>query len=80
MNKKLPKLNIKAYPQNAAKNFSYLKIIIFIIVSLGLSAALAWSAKGYTGTALTFSLFAFILIFLYALLNIWALIIKIRDK
>lgn len=76
------RLDVMNYPSNAANNFSFLKLIIFTCVSLILTIALLVNTinQGYTGKALVFTSLAFLLIFGYSILNIIALIIKIKNK
>lgn len=77
---KRQQLNIKDYTKNAAKYFSYKKLIIFIIVSLLLTILLAISIfkSEYEGVGLIFSTIVLALIFGYTILNIVALITKIK--
>ena len=76
------KLNIQDYTKNAAKKFSYVKLIIFTIISLALTILLLISAlqSNYQGIAFIFTGLVFILIFGYTILNISALIKKIKNS
>lgn len=78
---KKQKLNIKDYSKNAAKNFSYRRLIIYTILSLTLTILLAISAiqSKYEGKALFFVFIAFIMIAGYTILNIIALINKTKE-
>lgn len=75
-------LDIKNYPQNAAKNFPLSRIIFYTCFSVLLTVLLAITTikAGYTGKALLFSGIAFILILGYSVLNIMALIIKLKNE
>lgn len=74
-------INLADYTKNAAKHFSFLKLIIFIVVSLALTAALVYSCvkEKYQGIALIFTSIAFIMIAGYAILNIMALFRKLKE-
>ena len=76
------RLNIKDYTKNAAKNFSLTKLIIFVALSLTLTIMLFVTSLqyDYQGVALLFTGLAFILILGYTILNISALIKKIKDS
>lgn len=75
------RLDIKGYPENAAKNFSLTRIIMYTAFSLMLTIALLVTSirANYQGKALLFTGLAFILIFGFTILNIQALIKKIKD-
>lgn len=75
-------LNIKDYPENAAKNFSMTRLITFTVVSIVLTIMLLVSIiqNGYQGKALVFTGLAFLCILGYSILNILALIIKTKNK
>lgn len=75
-------LDIKGYPENAAKNFSFMRIIIYTILSLILTLALFISTlqSNYQGIALLFTAIAFTLILGFTILNIKALIIKTKKS
>lgn len=74
-------LDIKGYPENAAKNFSFTRIIIYTAFSLILTMALLITTiqSNYEGTALLFTAIAFALILGFTILNIKALILKYKD-
>ncbi|GEM_PF-5118432 len=83
MKKKAPKpLNIKDYTKNAAKNFSMTRLIIYTAFSLLLTVLLLVTTiqYGYTGKALMFTLIALLAIAAYTVLNVIALITKIRNS
>lgn len=73
-------LNIKGYPKNAAKNFSLTKLIIFTAFSLLLTIMLAVTTYqyDYAGTALLFTSIAFFLIAGFTVLNVLAIIYKLK--
>ena len=75
-------LDIKGYPENAAKNFSFTRIIIYTAFSLMLTIALFINTiqSNYQGTALLFTAIAFALILGFTILNIKALIIKTKKS
>lgn len=75
------KLNIQDYSNNAAKNFSLTRIAIYTAISLILTILLGINLvqSNYQGKALLFTGVAFICILGYTLLNISALIKKIKD-
>lgn len=75
-------LDIKGYPQNAAKNFSFTRILIYTAFSLILTIALFITTlqSNYQGTALLFTGIAFVLIVGFTILNIKALIIKVKES
>ena len=74
-------LNIKDYTKNAAKNFTYGRLFIYLAISLALTILLILSIvkSKYTGKALLFSSLALIMIAAYTILNIVALIKKIKN-
>ena len=74
-------LDIQGYPENAAKNFSITRIIIYTMFSLLLTVALFITSiqSNYEGTALLFTSAAFVLILGFTFLNIKALILKIKE-
>jgi len=78
--KKKPKLNIKDYPKNAAENFSLGRLVTYTLISLALTIMLALTSKGYEGKAMIFTGVAFFMIAGYTLLNIKALIIKLKER
>lgn len=73
-------LNVKDYSKNAAKNFSITRLIIYTLFSLFLTIMLLITSiqYKYEGKALFFTGIAFVLIFGYTILNIKALIIKLK--
>ena len=76
-------LNIKDYTKNAAKNFTYGRLFIYLAISLALTILLILSIikNQYTGKALLFSSLALLMIAVYTILNVIALIKKSRyDK
>ena len=75
-------LDIQGYPENAAKNFSITRIIIYTAFSLILTIALFVNTvqSNYQGMALLFTGVAFVLILGFTILNIKALIIKIKES
>lgn len=75
-------LDIQGYPKNAARNFSLIRIIIYIIISLVLTIALFITTiqNNYQGMALLFTGLAFVFILGFTLLNFKALIIKIQES
>jgi len=75
-----PKLNIKNYPENAANNFTLGRIVVYTLISLALSILLVITSFGYEGKAMIFTGIAFFMIAGYTILNIKALIIKIKDR
>jgi len=76
------RLNIAGYCDNAAEKFSYLKLSLFTLFSLGLSALLINEIikNNYQGKALLFSSIALLLIVGYFILNVIALFKKITKK
>ena len=81
MKKKKPNLNIAGYADNAARNFSYKRLIIYTIISLVLTILLIVSAvkAKYTGRALIFTSIVIVIIAGYTTLNIVALIKKSQN-
>jgi len=77
-NKKIPKIHVLDYVDNAANNLSYARLIIYSIVSLFLTVILALNIykEGYEGNAFVFSSIALCLIAAYALMNIVAIFKK----
>lgn len=75
-------LNVKDYVKNAAKHFSFTRLFIYLFVSLALTIGLLLSIlKGqYEGVALTFSMIALLLIAGYSVMNILAIVKKIKEK
>lgn len=75
-------LNIPGYVDNAAKNFSYKRLIIYTVISLVLTILLAISAykEHYTGRALIFTSIVTVIIAGYTTLNIMALIKKTQKN
>lgn len=75
------KLDIQGYPKNAAKNFSLTKIAVYTTISFILTIALFINSlqSNYQGMALLFTGAAFILILGFTILNLKALIIKIKE-
>ena len=75
-------LNINGYVDNATKKFSMKRIIIYTVISLVLTVLLTinFVQENYEGRALLFTGVALILILGYTILNIKALIKKIKDK
>lgn len=73
-------LNIKGYPKNAAKNFSLTKLIVYTAISLLLTIMLLVTTiqYDYAGTALLFTSIAFFLIAGYTVLNVLAIIEKLK--
>lgn len=76
------RLNIVGYCDNAAQKFSYLKLIIFILVCIALALLLFNDIikQNYQGKALLFSAIALTVIVAYLILNIIALIKKIKVR
>lgn len=76
------KLDTSGYAENAAKNFSLTRIIIFTAFSLLLTILLLVTSLQYQyeGTALLFTGLAFFAILGYTILNIKALILKIKKS
>jgi len=75
------KLDIIGYPDNAANNFSWTRLIAYTVFSIILSVLLIITTIGYQyeGKALTFSIIGILLIVGYSILNILAIIKKIRN-
>lgn len=75
------RLDVKGYPENAARNFSFTRIIIYTAFSLILTIALLITTvqSNYQGTALLFTAIAFALILGFTILNIKALILKYKE-
>ena len=75
------RLDVKGYPENAARNFSFTRIIIYTAFSLILTIALLITTvqSNYQGTALLFTAIAFVLILGFTILNIKALILKYKE-
>lgn len=76
------RLNVADYSKNAAKNFSFYKLLTITLISIVLTIMLLVTSLqyNYQGKALLFVGIAFMLIFGYSILNIQALLIKIRNK
>ena len=74
-------LNIKDYTKNAARYFSYTRLIIYTVLSLVLTIALIISMVQYQyqGAAFLFNAVALFMIAGYFFLNIKALITKYKD-
>ena len=75
------RLDVKGYPENAARNFSFTRIIIYTAFSLILTIALLITTvqSNYQGTALLFTAIAFALILGFTIFNIKALILKYKE-
>lgn len=76
------RLDIAGYAENAAKNFSLTRIIVFTLLSLVLTILLLVTSiqAQYEGTAMLFTGLVFFAILGYTILNIKALIIKIKKS
>lgn len=76
------KLNIKGYPDNAAKNFSLTRLVIYTLFSLFLTIMLLVTSldKHYEGLAFMVTAMTFILILGFTVLNIIAIIRKLNEK
>jgi len=76
---KLRKLNIKSYPENAAKNTKWYRLIIRTLLAAGLSFALIYTTitQQYDAKASIFCLIGIIIIVFYFVLNVLAIITKI---
>lgn len=79
-NKNYRKLNIKDYSKNASKNFSYTRLIIYLVISIALDTLLVISMlkQDYKGIGLVFCLIVFMLVLGFIILNIMAIIEKIK--
>ena len=75
-------IDINGYPENAANNFSIKRIVIYTIISLILAIVLFVDTvkNNYQGMALLFTGVVFVLILGFVILNIKALIIKIKES
>ena len=75
-------LNISGYVDNAANKFSMKRLVVYTIISIVLTVLLLinFIQENYEGRALLFTGVALILILGYTILNIKALIKKIKDK
>ena len=75
-------LNIKDYSKNAAKNFTYTRLVIYTALSLLLTIALIITMieYKYEGTAFLFNAVALFMIAGYTFLNIEALITKYKNN
>ena len=75
-------LNIAEYSDNAAKNFSKKRLIMYTVVSLILTILLVISSvkEHYTGRALIFTSIVTVIIAGYTTLNIMALIKKMQNE
>lgn len=73
-------LDIANYSKNAAKNFSYTKLIIYTIISLLLTVALIATMieYDYEGKAFLFNAVALVMIAGYLFLNIKAIYLKYK--
>ena len=73
-------LNIKVYANNAAKNFTYTRLIIYTVISLLLTIALIVTMieYKYEGTAFVFNAAALVMITGYLFLNIKAILTKYK--
>jgi len=80
--KRPPKLDIKNYVENASNNFSLNRLIAYTLISIILTVLLAITTikQDYSGTPLIYISIAFVLILGYTILNILALIRKIKDN
>ena len=76
------RLDIVGYPENAAKNFSFTKLLTVTVISIVLTIMLFVTSVqyNYQGKALVFVGLAFVLILGYTFLNIKALFIKIKEN
>ena len=75
-------LNISGYVDNATNKFSMKRLVVYTIISIVLTVLLLinFIQENYEGRALLFTGVALILILGYTILNIKALIKKIKDK
>lgn len=75
-------LNIANYSKNAAKNFSYTRLVIYTIISMLLTVSLVITMiqYKYEGKAFLFNAVALVMIVGYLFLNIKAIIIKYRNN
>lgn len=75
-------LNISGYVDNAANKFSMKRLVVYTIISIVLTILLLinFIQENYEGRALLFTGVALILILGYTILNIKALIKKVKDK
>lgn len=76
------RLNIKDYTKNAQKNFSVGRLFLYTALSVALTVMLFVTSinEHYEGTAFIFTWFVFVLILGFTVLNIIALINKIKDR
>ena len=75
-------LDIANYSKNAAKNFSYTRLVIYTIISMLLTVSLVITMiqYKYEGKAFLFNAVALVMIVGYLFLNIKAIIIKYRNN
>lgn len=75
-------LNIAEYADNAAKRFSYKRLVIYTLISLVLTVLLIISAfkEKYTGRAMIFTSIVIVIIAGYTALNIMALVKKTQNN
>ena len=75
-------LNIQDYTKNAAKNFSMTRLIVYTIISAILTVLLFVTSLqyNYEGVAFIFTGLVFLAIFGYTVLNICAIVKKIKDS
>ena len=75
-------LNIAGYTKNAARKFSYRRLIIYTIISLFLTVSLIVTMikNNYEGKAFLFSVVALVMITGYLFLNIKAIITKYKNN
>ena len=73
-------LDIANYSKNAAKNFSYTRLVIYTIISMLLTVSLVITMiqYKYEGKAFLFNAVALVMIVGYLFLNIKAIIIKYK--
>lgn len=76
--KKNNKLSLKTYPIYAAKAFSFTKLILYTLFSTILAVLLPLTSAGYKGLTAVFTNFALFMVLAYTIMNVMAIVIKIR--
>jgi len=76
--KKKNRFSLNSYPINAAKYFTFKRLIIYTAISAILSILLTLTSAGYDGLMAVFTNFALFMILTCTIMNVMAIIIKIR--